>query len=121
MLSNLKNSQKVKRTFFVQKRKKICEKVLDLLWNEGFILGYQFSNTDHTKIKIFLKYSNGKPVIKCMRSFSKPGKRFYYSLSQLWKIKSNGCLFVFSTNRGLKTLDECKRNNIGGEPLFLIS
>jgi small subunit ribosomal protein S8 len=121
MLSNIKNAQKVKRAFLFQKRKKLCEQVLDLLWNEGYILGYQLSFKNSPKIKIFLKYSKGKPAIKIIRAFSKPGKRIYYSLSQLWKINSNASFFVLSTNKGIKTLDECKRSKIGGEPLFMIS
>ena len=121
LLANLKNGQQVKRTFVFQKRKKICEHVLELLWNEGYILGYQIIFMDYPKIKIFLKYSKGRPVIKTIKSLSKPGKRLYYSLSQLWKIRSNSSFFVFSTNKGLKTLDECKRDKIGGELLFLIS
>jgi ribosomal protein S8 len=42
--------------------KKLCEQVLDLLWNEGHIFGYQLSFKNSPKIKIFLKYSKGKPL-----------------------------------------------------------
>ena len=121
MLANIKNAQKVKRYFFFQKRKKICERVLDVLWNEGYILGYQIVTNDSPKIKIFLKYTKGKPTIKLLKSFSKPGRRLYYSLPQLWKINSNASFLVLSTTKGIKTLDECKRYKIGGEPLFIIS
>ena len=120
MLSNIKNAQKVKRAFFFQKRKKLCEHVLNLLWNEGYILGYQISSKNSSKMKIFLKYSKEKPAIKIIKVFSKPGKRIYYSLSQLWKINSNVSFIIFSTNKGVKTLDECKRFKVGGEPLFMI-
>jgi len=110
-----------------KKKKKIWEKFLDVLWNEGFILGYtnnfQMINKKYFKnnnnIKIFLKYKNGKPAIKIIKPISKPGRRIYYTIKQIWKIDPN-LVIIFSTNKGLKTLDECKKFKLGGEPYIII-
>ena len=121
MFSNIKNGQLAKKTFIYQKKKKICEEFLKILWNEGFILGYKIDNINHTKIKIFLKYNNEEPVIKSIKLITKPGRRVYYSIKQIWKIDSTKNFIIFSTNKGLKTIIDCKKLKIGGEPFLIIN
>ena len=41
MISNIKNSQLVNKSFVISTRQKTCEQILNFLWNEGFILGYR--------------------------------------------------------------------------------
>jgi SSU ribosomal protein S8P len=38
----------------------------------------------------------------------------------LWKINSNLGLFILSTNKGILTLNACKKLNVGGELLFIV-
>nr|YP_009495536.1 ribosomal protein S8 [Psammoneis japonica]AWQ64266.1 ribosomal protein S8 [Psammoneis japonica] len=121
MFANIRNGQLVKRAFVLQSRKKICEALLSILWDEGFILGYKVLKTDLNMLKIFLKYKNGQPVINSLKVISKPGHRIYYSAKQLWKINSNNSLIIVSTNQGLFSLVECKKLNLGGEPLIAIN
>lgn len=121
MLANIQNGQLARKVFVLQKRKKICETILNVLWDEGFILGYKIDNQDSAKLKIFLKYTKNKPVIQTIKSISKPGSRIYYSLKQLWKIDSSKTFLIVSTNQGVKTLTDCKKLRIGGEPFLIIN
>jgi small subunit ribosomal protein S8 len=121
MFANIQNGQLAKKSFVIQKRKKICEAVLNVLWDEGFILGYKLIDEDPTKLKIFLKYTKNNPVIQSIKSVSKPGSRIYYSIKQIWKIDSSKTFLIISTNQGLKTLINCKKLKIGGEPFFIIN
>ena len=120
MFANIKNGQLAKRNFIVQKRKKICESFLKILWNEGFIIGYQINSNDLNKLKIFLKYKNNKPVINSIKLVSSPGRKIYYSINQIWKIDSSKSFIIFSTSKGLKSITECKKLNLGGEPFIII-
>ena len=122
LFANIKNGQIAKRSFIIHTHKKICEKFLKVLWDEGFILGYKnhFLNENKT-IKVFLKYRNGKPVINALKPITKPGHRIYYSVKQIWKINSHNNFIIFSTNNGLKTILECKKLKIGGEPYIIIN
>lgn len=121
MFANLNNGQMAKRSFIYQKRKKICESFLKILWNEGFINGYKIDSEDSSKLKIFLKYVDNKPVINVIKLISKPGRRIYYSIKQIWKIDSSKSFIIFSTNKGLKSIIECKKLKIGGEPFIAIN
>jgi len=121
MFSNIKNGQLAKKAFIYQKRKKICEEFLKILWDEGFILSYQIDKSDSTKLKIFLKYNNEEPVINSIKLITKPGRRIYYSINQIWKLDSTKNFIIFSTNKGLKTIIDCKKLKIGGEPFLIIN
>ena len=120
MFANIKNGQLAKKAFVHQKRKKICEKFLKILWDEGFIVGYKVDNANHDQLKIFLKYNNKEPVISSIKLITKPGRRIYYSIKQIWKLDSNKTFIIFSTHKGLKTIVDCKKLRIGGEPFILI-
>lgn len=103
-------------------RKNICESLLKILWNEGFILGYRISLQNPQILEIFLKYNkNGKPAVNSLKFLSKPTQRVYYSSDLIWKLDSSKVFIVFSTNRGLKSINECKKTRIGGEPLIIIN
>ena len=119
MFANLQNAQMSRRKVVFQKRKKVCESFLNILWDEGFISGYKIDKKNN-KIKIFLKYHNNKPVIKKIKTISKPGSRIFYTIKQLWKINSSKTFIILSTNKGLKTVNQCKKLNLGGEPFVLI-
>ena len=117
----IKNGQMAKKDVVVSSRKNICESSLKLLWNEGFISGYRVSSKNKAKIEIFLKYTkNGIPVISSLKFLSTPGKRMYYSAKQIWKLDSSKTFIIFSTSIGLKSINECKKNKIGGEPIVTI-
>lgn len=121
MFASLKNGQLAKRDFVYQRQKKICESFLKILWDEGFILGYKMAEEKQGYLKIFLKYKNNRPVINSIKLISKPSRRLYYSVHQIWKINSSKVFIIFSTNKGLKSINSCKKLKIGGEPFILIN
>ena len=119
MFASIKNGQLAKRKYIIQKKKKICEAYLNVLWDEGFIIGYK--NIDDTHLKIFLKYINDKPVITNLKTISRPGHRLYFSAKQIWKLDSTKTFIIFSTSKGIKSIVDCKKENLGGEPVLLVS
>jgi small subunit ribosomal protein S8 len=121
MLANIKNALIAKRPFLIHDGSKKCERILEILWKEGYISGYRKTQEKQKqRIKIFLKYHRGNSTIQVISAFSRPGKRVYLTKAQLWKINSRDSFLVISTNKGFKTLSDCKRDKIGGEPLIFI-
>jgi small subunit ribosomal protein S8 len=122
MFASIKNGQTAKKSIIIQTRKNMCEHILKLLWDEGFISGYKISLTNNRKLEIFLKYQKtGKPTINSIKTVSKPGKRIYYSAKQIWKMDSSKLFIIFSTNKGLKSINQCKKFKLGGEPFLIIN
>ena len=120
MIAAIKNGQMAHKLYVLQSKKKNCEALLNILWDEGFISGYKTSDTDSNTIVIYLKYDNKLPVINGLSSVSKPSLRVYYSLKQLWKFDVSQGLLVLSTNKGLLSIHTCKKLKLGGEPLIVI-
>ena len=121
MFAAIKNGQVAKKFIIRQKRKKICESLLKIMWDEGFIQGYRVSKTNKNTLEIFLKYDlSGIPAVNCINSISKPGKRVFYSARKTWKIDSSKAFVIFSTEKGLKSIKQAKKEYLGGEPLLII-
>lgn len=122
MFAGIKNGQIAKKSYIIQTRKKICEAYLKILWDEGFISGYKILSENDKKLKIFLKYkNNGEPIINSIKSISKPSQKIYFTAKQIWKIDSSKVFIIFSTSKGLKTINQCKKLKIGGEPISVVN
>lgn len=119
LLVQIKNAQLNKYSFFIfLKKTKICMLVLSKLVENGLVLGFYIQKN---KVKIYLKYVNNRPVINFIKKLTFSNKNFYLNRKQISKIKNFNCIIlIILTNKGLKTLLECKKLNIGGLALFLI-
>ena len=118
--TNLQNNQIAQRNCIYQQKTTLIILFLNILWDEGFILGYKTDNSDSNLLKIFLKYKNRNPVINSIKFISKPSCHVYYSASQLWKLDSKKSTIILTTSKGLMAVHECKKTQIGGKPIIII-
>lgn len=124
MISSIKNGQLSKKSYIVLKQtnRQLCESVLNVLWDEGFILGYKHINVVPKKtLKIFLKYKKGVPAINTIKMISKPSLAVCFSLKNLWKFDSNQGTLILSTNKGVMSANECKKFKLGGRALIIVN
>lgn len=121
LLNTIKNNQQVLKSKIYVPNSKFIRSLLNLLWNENLIAGYSVIKKEFSFIIIYLKYKKKKPILVKLKSISKPGKKVYLKSNQLWKVNDNSGILIISTNKGLLTLDSCKKFNLGGEPLYLIN
>ena len=92
-------------------------KVLEVLKNEGFISSYYIEKKDNNKVSLFvdLKYYEGIPVIKEIKRVSKPGRRVFSRADSIPRIQDGLGLAIISTNKGVMSDIEARKNNVGGE------
>ena len=92
-------------------------KVLEVLKNEGFISSYHIEKKDNNKISLVvdLKYYEGIPVIKEIKRVSKPGRRVFSRATSIPRIQNGLGLAIISTNKGVMSDIEARKNNVGGE------
>ena len=92
-------------------------KILEVLKTEGFISSYHIEKKDNNKVSLFvdLKYYEGTPVIREIKRVSKPGRRVYSSATSIPKIQNGLGLAIISTNKGIMSDIDARKNNIGGE------
>ena len=94
-------------------------KILEVLKSEGFISSYHIEKKESNKISLIvdLKYYEGIPVIKEIKRVSKPGRRVFSSATSIPRIQNGLGLAIISTNKGVMSDIEARKNNIGGEIL----
>ena len=92
-------------------------KVLEVLKNEGFISSFYIEKKDNNKISLIvdLKYYEGIPVIKEIKRVSKPGRRVFSRATSIPRIQNGLGLAIISTNKGVMSDIEARKNNVGGE------
>ncbi len=92
-------------------------KVLEVLKSEGFISSYHIEKKNNNKISLIvdLKYYEGLPVIKEIKRVSKPGRRVFSRADSIPRIQNGLGLAIISTNKGVMSDIEARKNNVGGE------
>jgi small subunit ribosomal protein S8 len=117
MFTRIRNGQLRKLTKVEMPSSNFRLKVLEVLKNEGFISSYHIEKKDNNKVSLLvdLKYYEGIPVIKEIKRVSKPGRRVFSSATSIPRIQNGLGLAIISTNKGVMSDIEARKNNIGGE------
>lgn len=92
--------------------------LIHILYKEGLIQSFNLKDFDK-KILIYLRYYYDKILLDSLKIVSKPSLNKYLKLKNLYKINYKKKTFILSTSKGLKTLLDCKINNLGGKLLFI--
>ena len=115
MFTQLRSGQEAKKLVVLQPKNKLCSKILNVLWEEGYIVGYRISPFNPTVFEIFLKYYKQTPTISKISALSKPSVRLYLPVEQLWKLDSGLGIVIVSTSKGVISDPICRKFNVGGE------
>ena len=94
-----------------------------ILMEQGYILNYKkVEDSAQGTIKIALKYdrSTRQSAIRDIQRISKPGLRKYAAGSAVPRIKNGLGIAIVSTNRGVMTDKEARKQNVGGEVLCYV-
>ena len=117
-LTRIRNANSAGLRTVVIPSSKIKKEITKILFDQGFILNYQFiSDNVQGSIKIALKYNqiSKDPVIKKIERVSKPGLRRYSPGSEIPRVLNGLGVNIVSTSKGLMTGKKAKRKNLGGE------
>ncbi len=117
MLTRIRNGQQRLMAKVEMPSSSLRLKILEVLKTEGFISTYHIEKKENNKISLIvnLKYYEGNPVIKDIRRISKPGRRVYSRATSIPRIQNGLGLAIISTNKGVMSDIEARKNNIGGE------
>jgi small subunit ribosomal protein S8 len=97
--------------------------IADILVDEGYIAKYELVDNGPAKdIVITLKYGEDKneKIITGLKRISKPGLRIYAGKDQIPKVLGGLGIAILSTNKGVITDKEARKQHVGGEVLCFI-
>ena len=119
MLTRIRNGQMRGKLKVIVPFSKIKEAVLSVLLGEGFLKFYRVLNSPSGRrdLEVFLKYHEGRPVIREISRCSKPCRRVYASVDSIPTVKGGLGVAVLSTSRGIMSGLSAFEACVGGEVL----
>ncbi len=122
LLTHIRNAQMVKKTFVTISSSINKIAILKVLKEEGYIKDFIIldDNAKKLKLKILLKYFDGKAVISKITRVSKPGLRIYKKKVDLPKVLGGLGIAIVSTSQGVMTDYNARKLGYGGEVLCFV-
>jgi small subunit ribosomal protein S8 len=122
MLNRIRNANIARKEQTDVPFSKLKEQIAHILKKEGFIKDYQVVREgSHDVLRIFLKYgSNKERGITGLKRISKPGLRIYVGKDQIPRVFGGLALVILSTNRGILSDKEARKQGVGGEVLCYV-
>ena len=123
MLTRTRNANTAKHDTVDIPASKMKLAIADLLLKEGYVKAVDVVEEGNFKtIKITLKYGANKneKILTGLKRISKPGLRVYASKDELPKVLGGLGTAIISTNKGVLTDKEARKENVGGEVLAFV-
>ena len=123
MLTRIRNANTAKHDTVDVPSSKMKLATAEILLNEGYIKKYEVVEDGNFKtIRITLKYGVDKneKIITGIKRISKPGLRVYASREDLPKVLGGLGIAIISTDKGIITDKEARKQNVGGEVLAFV-
>ena len=123
MLTRIRNANTAKHDEVDVPASNMKVSIADILFKEGYIKSYEVNELNGFKnIHIVLKYGKDKneKVITGLKRISKPGYRVYANCNEIPKVLGGLGVAIVSTNKGVITDKEARKNNVGGEVLDFV-
>ena len=123
MLTRIRNANTAKHDTVDVPASKMKIAIANILVDEGYIAKYDLVEDGNFKtIRITLKYGKDKneKIISGLKRISKPGLRVYANKEELPKVLGGLGVAIISTNKGVLTDKEARKQNVGGEVLAFI-
>lgn len=117
MFTLIRNSIRADKRSVTVPASNIKKSITRVLFENGFIAKYAFvDDGPQGSIKILLKYDEGNnSAIQDIQRISKPSRRVYASAAEMPKILNGLGSCLVSTNKGVMTDAECRKQSVGGE------
>ncbi len=118
----LKNAGMVGKASVNVPYSKLKHAIADKLAEAGFVAAVDKHGKKVKKtLHVDLKYdARGAHQIQGVQRISKPGRRLYLGVSEIFPVKFGRGKRILSTPAGILTGEEAREKNMGGEELFII-
>ena len=123
MLTRIRNANTAKHDTVDVPASKMKLSIANILLSEGYIKSFEVVDAGTFKnIHITLKYGKDKneKVLTGLKRISKPGLRVYANAEEMPKVLGGLGTAIISTNKGVITDKEARKENVGGEVLCFI-
>ena len=123
MLTRIRNANTAKHDTVDVPASKMKVAIADILVDEGFITKYDIVDNGNFKdIRVTLKYGANKneKIISGIKRISKPGLRIYAGKDDIPYVLGGLGIAILSTNKGIITDKEARKQGVGGEVICYV-
>lgn len=122
MLTIIRNGSAARLEKVDMPASKVRENIAKILAHEGFVRSFKVAKDSKQGVmRIYLKYDEtGRPAISNLEKVSTPGRRLYVHAEKIPTVRSGTGTSILSTNKGMMTGNQAKKENVGGELIALV-
>ena len=123
MLTRIRNANTAKHDTVDIPSSKMKLSIAQILLDEGYVKKVDLVDNGNFKdIRITLKYGADKNdrIITGLKRISKPGLRVYAGKNEVPKVLDGLGVAILSTNKGILTDKQAKKEQVGGEVLAFV-
>jgi small subunit ribosomal protein S8 len=121
MLTRIRNAQMAGKTTVDMPGSKLKAAVAKVLQDEGYIASFEaYMEGVKSRLRMELKYFDGKPVIAEIDRVSRPSLRRYAGKDDLPAVRGGLGIAIVSTSRGVMTDRAARAAGVGGEVLCTV-
>lgn len=74
----------------------------------------------HGLLRVYLKYYEGRPVIRHLERVSRPGRRRYVGAGDIPRVRNGLGMAILSTSAGLLSDRNARQQGVGGELMAVV-
>jgi small subunit ribosomal protein S8 len=120
MIAMIKNANTRKHPKVAIPHSRLKEGVARVLKEEGYVSDFKVEKDDKLPVRktlwVYLKYDDeGSRVMTDIVRVSKPGRRIFRPVDKLGRVLDGLGISVLSTNRGLLSDRQARKQRVGGE------
>ncbi len=119
MLTRIRNGGGARLARVSMPASRIKLQIASVLKERGFIVDFQ-SGGDEKKptLTVEMRYNAANnPMIEGIERVSRPSRRVYVSVGEIFRVRSGLGIAILSTPRGVLTDEQARAANVGGEVL----
>lgn len=126
MLTRIRNANTAKHDTVDIPMSKMKVAIAGILVDEGYITKYDIIDSDDNaafkNIRITMKYGGDKKekIITGIKRISKPGLRIYAGKDEVPSVLGGLGIAILSTNKGIITDKQARKEQVGGEVLAFV-
>jgi small subunit ribosomal protein S8 len=121
MLTRLRNAGTAGHRWADMPVSKLKIEIAKILKESAFVFDYKvLDDGKHGVLRVYLKYHEGRPVIRHLERVSRPGRRHYVGAEDIPRVRNGLGMAILSTSQGVVSDRTARAEGVGGEVMALV-
>lgn len=121
MLTRIRNAGQAKHRWTDMPVSKTKVEIAKILRSNHYVHSHKILNDGRFGVlRVYLKYYEGRPVIRHIERVSRPGRRHYVRKDEIPRVRNGLGMAILSTSAGLLSDRDARGAGVGGELMALV-